>query len=102
MISTADLQGMPGPEIDPESFGTDSGAVHLTDVVFDLDDDGVLDTRTFEVDDALIVATDTDGDGDADHVTIVGGDGGFSAWEFHRDADGRERWERTDSGTLGG
>jgi len=54
------------------------------------------------VDDALVVATDTDGDGDADHVTIVDGDGDYSAWQFHRDADGRERWERTDSGTLGG
>ncbi len=88
MISTADLQGMPGPEIDPDTFGADSPAVPLTDAVFDIDDDGVLDTRTFEVDDALVVATDGDGD--------------FSAWEFHRDADGRERWERTDSGTLGG
>ncbi|BDC74387.1 DUF6802 family protein [Prescottella equi] len=102
MISTADLQGMPGPEIDPDTFGADSPAAPLTDAVFDIDDDGVLDTRTFEVDDALVVATDTDGDGDADHVTIVEGDGDFSAWEFHRDADGRERWERTDSGTLGG
>lgn len=104
MISTSDLSGisgMSGAEIDPETFGTDSGAVHLTDVAFDVDADGVLDTQTLEVDDALIVATDIDGDGDADHLTIVG-DGDYSSWEFHRDADGRQRWERTDGGTLGG
>lgn len=108
MISTSDLSGiselsgMSGTEIDPETFGTDSGAVHLTAVAFDVDADGVLDTQTLEVDDALIVATDTDGDGDADHVTIVGDGGDYSSWEFHRDADGRQRWERTDGGTLGG
>ncbi|PTR23546.1 hypothetical protein C8K36_109128 [Rhodococcus sp. OK519] len=105
MISTVDLSEMPGPEIDPDTFGADSGAVRLTDVAFDIDGDGVLDTQTLEVDDALVVATDTDGDGSADHIVIVGSgvDGGeYSAWEFHRDADGRERWECTDGGTLGG
>ncbi|CAM3174346.1 DUF6802 domain-containing protein [Prescottella defluvii] len=101
MITTDDVAGHL-PDIDPASFGTDSGAVHLTGLVHDIDGDGILDTRTFEVDDAMIVATDLDGDGDADNLAIVTGDGDYSAWEFHRDADGRERWERTDSGTLGG
>lgn len=90
------------PDVEPDEFGPDSGAVHLSDLAFDVDGDGVLDTQVFEVDDALIVATDTDGDGDTDHLTIVGGNGDYAAWEFHRDPDGHERWERTDAGDLGG
>ncbi|RVW01350.1 DUF6802 family protein [Rhodococcus xishaensis] len=89
------------PEIDPDDFGTESGTVELAGPAYDIDGDGILDTRTYEVDDAMIVATDTDGDGDADHLTIVDSGGEYSAWEFHRDADGRERWERIDEGGLG-
>lgn len=101
MFITDELTG-DRPDLDPDDLGAGVGAVPLPGLEFDIDGDGILDTRTFESGDALIVATDSDGDGDADHLTIVDGDGEYSAWEFHRDADGRERWERTDSGTLGG
>ncbi|MGF7120292.1 DUF6802 family protein [Rhodococcus sp. TAF43] len=100
MITTDDVTGNL-PDVDLDSFGADSGAVHLTGPAHDIDGDGILDTQTFEVDDAMIVASDLDGDGDADNLTIVGGHGDYSSWEFHRDADGGERWERTDEGTLG-
>nr|WP_235871241.1 DUF6802 family protein [Rhodococcus spongiicola] len=104
MITTDELAA-DGPEIDPDDFGTESGAVDLdsfdlTSAVYDVDGDGILDTQTYELDDAMIVATDTDGDGDADHLTIVDSGGEYSAWEFHRDAAGRERWEQIDEGGL--
>lgn len=99
MITTEELTA-DRPDIDPDEFGAESGAVSLTGAAFDIDGDGILDTQSFEVDDALVVATDTDADGDADHVTIVDGDGEYSAWEFHRDADGREHWELVDEGGL--
>lgn len=101
MITTDELTADP-PDLDPEQFGTDSGAVYLTALAYDVDGDGVLDTQVFEVDDAIVVATDTDADGDTDHLTIVDGDGGYAAWEFHREPDGRERWERVDEGDLNG
>ena len=99
MITSDDLAA-DRPDFDPDTFGSDSGALAVTALEHDFDGDGVLDTQVFELDDALVVATDSDGDGDADHLTIVAVEGGYSAWEFHRDADGAERWERTDSGDL--
>ncbi|WP_305092811.1 DUF6802 family protein [Prescottella sp. R16] len=99
MITTDELAGGL-PHLDPDTFGVDADAVHLTELQHDIDGDGILDTVTFETDDTVIVSTDIDGDGDADHVTIVGGDTGYTAWEFHRDADGGHRWERVDDGRL--
>ncbi|QNG20313.1 hypothetical protein G4H71_12725 [Rhodococcus triatomae] len=90
------------PELDPETFGHDSGPVALTHLTHDIDGDGVLDTQTFSVGDSTVVASDTDGDGDADHLTMFDSDGGFESWEFRRADDGSESWTRTDEGSLSG
>ncbi|WP_137723887.1 DUF6802 family protein [Prescottella subtropica] len=99
MITTDELTGDLAT-LDPGTFDTDADAVRLTELQYDIDGDGILDTVTFEAGDTLVVATDVDGDGDADHVTMVGGAGGYAAWEFHRDADGGHRWEQVDDGRL--
>lgn len=97
MITTEDVTADPHPD----EFGADAGALHAGGLAYDVDGDGVLDTQVFETDDATIVVADTDGDGESDHLTIVGTDGEYAAWEFHRDPDGAERWERVDVGDLG-
>ncbi|AOW91703.1 hypothetical protein BFN03_00725 [Rhodococcus sp. WMMA185] len=89
------------PNLDPDTFGHDAGAVVLTDPVYDIDGDGVFDTQTFTNGGAAVIASDMDADGDADHVTIVDEEGAYASWEFHRDRDGVVRWERTDGGILG-
>lgn len=101
-MATTEAFLMPaGPDFDPDTFGQDSGAVELTGLTHDVDGDGVLDTVTFTADDAMVVASDMDADGVADHLTFVGDVGEYAAWEFHRDENGSEHWEMTDSGTLG-
>ncbi|NMN95693.1 DUF6802 family protein [Antrihabitans stalactiti] len=77
------------------------GPVELNHPTQDIDGDGTMDTATVESDEALIVMTDTDLDGYADHVTVVDDSGEFAAWEFRHDENGGVRWERTDHGNLG-
>lgn len=90
------------PDLDLESFGQDSGSVALTNLTHDIDGDGVLDTQTFVLGDSTVVASDLDGDGDADHLTMFDSSGGFESWEFQRGDDGTETWTRTDEGSLSG
>ncbi|MEV0945278.1 DUF6802 family protein [Rhodococcus sp. NPDC049939] len=87
--------------MDPDTFGHDAGAVALTDPAYDVDDDGLLDTQTFTTERAVVIASDMDADGDADHVTVIAEDGAYASWEFHRDGNGVINWERTDEGALG-
>lgn len=89
------------PDLDPDTFGHDSGAVALTDPTHDIDGDGVLDTQTFDAGDAVVIASDLDSDGDADHLTMIHEDGAYASWEFRRDGDGVVHWQQTDGGTLG-
>lgn len=79
---------------------TDPGEWALHDPTVDLDGDAVLDTRAYADGDAVLVASDLDGDGYVDHATSVGADGEYSAWQAHRQPDGALRWERTDHGRL--
>ncbi|MFZ2176767.1 MAG: DUF6802 family protein [Rhodococcus sp. (in: high G+C Gram-positive bacteria)] len=89
------------PDLDPYTFGHDSGAVTLTDLTHDIDGDGILDTQTFDAGKSVVIASDMDGDGDADHVTTIHEDGAYAAWEFRRGDDGIVRWDQTDGGVLG-
>ncbi|WP_072688967.1 DUF6802 family protein [Rhodococcus marinonascens] len=89
------------PDIDPDTFGHDAGAVALTDPAYDVDGDGIFDTQTFTTGRAAVIASDMDADGDVDHVTMIHEDGAYAAWEFHRDGEGVIHWERSDEGTLG-
>lgn len=82
--------------------GTVAALADVTAFTHDIDRDGILDTRTFTVGEALVVATDLDVDGQVDHLTAFGRDGDYASWQFHREADGTERWERIDHGRLGG
>lgn len=101
---------MPEPSgLDPADSGSaefDVGTVAaLADAAactHDIDRDGSLDTRTFTLGEALVVATDLDVDGQIDRLTAFERDGDYVSWQFHRDADGTERWERIDHGRLGG
>ncbi len=89
------------PHIDASSSLAGLGPVELEHPTQDIDGDGTLDTTTTSSDDGVIVATDTDLDGYADHLTIVEGGGDFASWEFHHNLDGEPHWERTDHGKLG-
>ncbi|WP_257014712.1 DUF6802 family protein [Rhodococcus sp. ACPA1] len=68
------------PDLDPNTFGHDSGAVTLTDPTHDIDGDGVLDTQTVDAGDAVVVASDLDSDGEADHLRMIHEDGAYSSW----------------------
>ncbi|MBJ8339277.1 hypothetical protein JGU71_10285 [Antrihabitans sp. YC3-6] len=100
MIASNEFPGI--PELTDASTPLENlGAVELDTPGHDIDADGTLDTETFRTDDAFVVATDTDLDGFADHLTIVDTDGDFAAWEFHHSEDGETHWKRTDNGKLG-
>ena len=91
--------------IDPATFGPGSGAVDVGDLTvnldaFDLDGDGIVDSRVIHSDDALVVVSDFDHDGGVDRVAMVEADGDYSAWECHRDDEGLLVWDRIDAGTL--
>jgi hypothetical protein len=97
--------------IDPATFGPGTGTVDVGDLTttldaFDLDGDGIVDSRVVSTDSsgsdaaAIVVVSDFDRDGAADRVTIVESDGDFAGWECHRDEQGVLVWDRIDSGTL--
>jgi hypothetical protein len=101
-VATAESFLVPDvPSFNPDTFGEDSGAVVLTAPTHDIDGDGLLDTQTFESGNALVVVSDMDGDGDADHLTTISDNGAYASWEFHRGTDGVAQWKQTDDGTLG-
>lgn len=91
--------------------GTVATWADAAEPVNDLDGDGtpdtvVLDTAAYGAagahgPHALVVAADTDDDGDVDRLTAVADDGEFGVWEFRRDDDGSARWIRIDGGNLG-
>ncbi len=89
------------PHIDASSSLDGLGPVELEHPTQDIDGDGTFDTTTTSTDDGVIVATDTDLDGYADHLTIVENGGEFASWEFHHNLDGEAHWERIDHGKLG-
>ena len=101
MIASNDflLPGM--PHIDADSSLHDLGPVELNHPVQDINGDGILDTATDATDDGLVVVTDTDLDGLADHIAVVDGDGEFASWEYHQDLAGGDRWEQVDRGRVG-
>ena len=101
MIASSNDFLLPGmPHVDADTSFHDLGHVALHHPTQDLDGDGILDTSTGATDDGLVVVTDTDHDGFADHVSIVDGDGQYASWEFHQGADGHEHWEQIDHGDL--
>ncbi|MFD4295243.1 DUF6802 family protein [Rhodococcus sp. NPDC058505] len=88
---------------DPLPVTVDAGPLGefaVTDPTVDLNSDGVLDTATFVDSGGVTVASDLDGDGSADHLTRVEGDGDYAAWEPRRAADGTVHWSRIDAGRL--
>ncbi|MGG7102572.1 DUF6802 family protein [Rhodococcus sp. 24CO] len=99
---------LPAEGIDPATFGPGAGTVDVGDLTttfdaFDLDGDGIVDSRVVAPDNdaaAIIVVSDFDRDGAADRVTMVESDGDFAAWECHRDTHGALVWDRIDSGTV--
>ena len=91
---------LPGLEhVDAATSLVDLGAVELDEPTQDIDGDGTLDTVTAHTDESMIVATDTDHDGGADHITVVDGDGDYAQWEFTEGTD--PQWQQVDHGKLG-
>lgn len=91
--------------IDPATFGPGTGTVEVGELTadldaFDLDGDGIVDSRVVHADTGVAVVSDFDRDGAADRVTTVESDGDFSAWECRRDEAGSLVWARIDAGTL--
>ena len=80
---------------------TDLDRVEMPGFEHDTDNDGILDTMSLSSDDAIVVLTDTDLDGAADHLTVVEHDGDYAAWEFRHVEAQDVTWERTDHGKLG-
>lgn len=89
-------------DFDPDNFGEDSGAIPLTGLTHDIDGDGILDTVIFDSGHSVVIASDMDSDGSADHLTMIQGSGEYASWEFRRDSEGVVHWEQTDDGILGG
>ncbi|SNT03232.1 DUF6802 family protein [Rhodococcoides kyotonense] len=68
--------------------------------MFDVDGNGVDETRVVHTDAGVTVATDRNEDGVMDTFTSVARDGHYETWEVFRVADGTSRWDRIDSGEL--
>ncbi|MCE5287826.1 MAG: hypothetical protein LLG14_01120 [Nocardiaceae bacterium] len=81
----------------------DAGPLDMDHATIDVDGDGILDTVVGSLhighEAAMFVATDTDQDGTADTLKIVGGNGEFSSFEYEADATGH-RWHEVDRGKL--
>lgn len=93
---------LPGVEhLDAATSLLGLGAVELDQPTLDIDGDGTLDSATLHLDDAMVVATDVDHDGLADHLTVVDSDGEFAQWEYSEELDGTGHWRQVDHGRLG-
>ncbi|KAA0016306.1 DUF6802 family protein [Antrihabitans cavernicola] len=101
MIASNDFLLPDLPHIDASSSLDDLGAVALDHPTQDIDGDGTPDTNTITVDDSLVVVSDIDLDGFADHLSVVDHTGEFASWQFTQGADGEPHWEQTDHGRLG-
>lgn len=88
-------------DIDASSALDDLGSLSLHNPTVDLDGDGVLDTSTLTPPDALVVLTDTDHDGQADHLTVVDDSGEFASWQYGVTSDGTAHWTETEHGRVG-
>lgn len=96
------MDGMLGPEM-PSEDAVDGGPEAVTAQVseaFDLDRDGMFETRVLHTQEGVVVRTDLDGDGVTDTFTSFGRDGHYESWEIFREANGRGRWEMSESGEL--
>lgn len=84
-------QDVDAPQHDPFGLGVE---------MFDLDGDGISETRVARTEAGVTVATDRDGDTVMDTFSAVARDGHYESWEVFRAADGTSQWKRTDSGEL--
>ncbi|NUS45055.1 MAG: hypothetical protein HOQ24_15365 [Mycobacteriaceae bacterium] len=87
------------PKLDAHSSLSGIGPIEMHHPTVSLGGDGKLDSETIQQGDELIVASDLDHNGEADHLKVIDADGEFSAWEYqHDDAGGH--WVQTDHGHL--
>ena len=101
MVST---DAFPVPELldlDASSALDDLGPVGLHSPSVDLDGDGTADTSTLTRPDALVVLTDGDLDGQADHLTVVDDSGEFATWQYDVTCDGTAHWTEIAHGRVG-
>lgn len=70
--------------------------------MFDLDGDGILETRVVHTAAGVTVASDGDADGVMDEFTAFQRDGDYQSWEIFRESEGSARWIETDSGRITG
>ncbi|CAM2899854.1 DUF6802 family protein [Skermania piniformis] len=88
------------PDLDADRPLDDVGPIDIGEPTIDLDGDAVADTVTEATTTGLVVATDSDRDGLAEHVTIIDRTGEYAGWQYRHDECGG-RWERTAGGTIG-
>ena len=101
MIATDNFLLPDLPHIDASSSLDDLGSVAMEHPTQDIDGDGTLDTNTVTVDHSMVVATDTDLDGFADHLAVVDPSGEYASWQFEPGPDGEAHWVQSDHGRLG-
>lgn len=89
------------PHVDAHSSLDDLGPVELHHPTSSIGGDGHLDTQTAHHGDEIVIASDLDHDGDADHLKVIDRDGEYGAWEYRNDGAGTH-WVRTENGKLGG
>lgn len=70
-------------------------------VMYDLDGNGILETRVVHTDAGVTVASDGDADGVMDKFTAFERDGDYESWEIFRETEGSARWIETESGRIG-
>ena len=88
-------------DVDAATELDELGPVGLHSPSVDLDGDAVMDTSTLTTHDSLVVLTDGDLDGQADHLTIVDDSGEFASWKYGVTSDGTAQWTEIEHGRVG-
>ncbi|MGL4306629.1 MAG: DUF6802 family protein [Mycobacteriaceae bacterium] len=105
-FTTPDVNGVhadiPDPH-DPDHVYLDSGDdwIELGAPTIDTDGDGDADTLTVNTERGIAVVADIDNDGIVDHVTKFNKNGGYESWEYNDSVTKRGSWSVTDRGHLG-
>ncbi|WP_072804637.1 DUF6802 family protein [Rhodococcoides yunnanense] len=97
-IDDAIVPGLHSSGLDACAFEEHSVAAVVE--LFDVDGDGLFETRVSTTDAGVTVATDRDADGVTDTFSSFGRGGHYESWAIFRAADGTARWEQSASEEL--